>query len=156
MSRWLPAAVLSIVAGIGLAHLAKAGRTVLERVFDQSSARKLAHVDQCLLESLRIPGGIKHDRVEMRGHYHVGADPQVFVRVTEVEAVGDDLAGCLRHKNGQPLDDRKRHEICRRIRDESIALHSPYLAMGDLRSGLRRGQRPAPNASTHTPTSAPT
>ncbi len=84
-------------------------------VIDQLSRSELPKVRQSGFERCGVECLAEEDGMEVRRHYHVGIDAKTFVLVTEIQAVGDDLARLLVNKNGQLIDHGQCHEVNRAI-----------------------------------------
>src|SRR5687767_12238632 len=72
---------------------------------------------------------------------------QSFVFAAVRERADDDVAARMRCENGQPLDDRRSHEVGKLRGVDAIARPHPGDTMGKQSLGTRRKAKAAPCAS---------
>lgn len=78
-------------------------------------------------QAIRLELGVENDQVQVRGHDDVGVDAQLLLPVAKGKAVGDDLAGRLRHEDGQPFDDGVGEVVDGGVGIDFVAFHGAKL-----------------------------
>ena len=147
----LPEAAISVLAGICAKWLVETRGHVPPAVIDQRSRCEFPEVGQCRFEGRRVEILHEEHGMEVRGHDDVCVDSQSLVVVTEIQAVRS--ARILHVASDTKTGSQSTTVIVSKWRAMSSEMRwrpmggvAFAFVWGDLRSGRRRGQRPAPNA----------
>jgi hypothetical protein len=123
MATRLPETTVSIPDCFRAQRFQKALWTMSDAIIAELPTCVFAKIGQGPHQSLRIQLGIKDNHVYVCGHDDKGVDPQVFLAVTEGQAIGDDFTIVLRDEHRQPFGDQVRQVINCCFRVDAIAFH---------------------------------